>query len=162
MHPAMFSFIAQARRAAAACGSSYGTQCGPAEAHEGPGAYGFSADEDFGGGTFGVRRPLRFLAYKLELSERQVADLAVILNELKTERAQAAVDHRRSTAAYADALTGEKLDEARLKDAGAQRLKTAEQLRDAVQRALGRIHALLEPRQREHLAYLIRTGALSI
>ena len=32
--------------------------------------------EGFGGGAFGVRRPLRFLAYKLELDERQVAELA--------------------------------------------------------------------------------------
>ena len=82
--------------------------------------------------------------------------------ELVPAGAQAAVDHRRSTAAYADALSGEKLDEARLQEAGAQRLRTAEQLRDAVQRALGRIHTLLEPRQREHLAYLIRTGAISL
>jgi len=46
--------------------------------------------EGFGGGAFGVRRPLRFLAYKLELDERQVSELARILDELKTERAQAA------------------------------------------------------------------------
>src|SRR5438132_14308296 len=37
-----------------------------------------------GGGHFGVRRPLRFLAYKLELDERQVAELARILDTLKT------------------------------------------------------------------------------
>src|SRR5262245_11913527 len=44
------------------------------------------------GEDFGVRRPLRFLAYRLGLDERQVSELAIILNELKTERAQAAVD----------------------------------------------------------------------
>src|SRR5262249_43416211 len=31
---------------------------------------------DLGAGAFGVRRPLRFLAYKLELDEHQVAELA--------------------------------------------------------------------------------------
>src|SRR5215813_4880563 len=50
------------------------------------------------GGEFGVRRPLRFLAYKLELDEKQVGDLARILNELKTERAQGDVDGRRTVA----------------------------------------------------------------
>ena len=55
------------------------------------------ADEGGGwpGGPFGVRRPLRFLAYKLDLDEAQTAELAAILDDLKTERAQAAVDQRR-------------------------------------------------------------------
>src|ERR1700712_932302 len=44
------------------------------------------------GGVLGVRRPLRFLAYKLELNEEQVTLLATVLDGLKTERAQAAVD----------------------------------------------------------------------
>src|SRR5262245_8462388 len=60
-----------------------------------PWAWGGSmpGDEGFGpGGGFGVRRPLRFLAHKLELDEQQVVQLARILDELKTERAQAAVD----------------------------------------------------------------------
>src|SRR5207244_3357986 len=52
-------------------------------------------DDDFGTGGFGVRRPLRFLAHKLDLDDRQVAALARILDALKTERAQAEVDRRR-------------------------------------------------------------------
>ena len=58
------------------------------------------------GGPFGVKRPLRFLAYKLELDENQVAKLARLLDELKTERAQAAVDERRTLTAFADAMAG--------------------------------------------------------
>jgi hypothetical protein len=109
-----------------------------------------------------VRRPLRFLAYKLELDERQVAGLARILDELKTERAQAEVDRRRSLTAFADAVGGEAFDEARAKEAGALRVTTAERLRDAVIKALGGIHALLDADQRERLAYLIRTGVLAL
>jgi len=72
------------------------------------------SDEEFGsGGSFGVRRPLRFLAWKLELDEAQVAELAKILDELKTERAQAAVDARRTVAAFADAIAGEQFADAR-------------------------------------------------
>src|SRR5215831_12730761 len=58
------------------------------------------------GGGFGVRRPLRFLAWRLQLSETQVTEMARILNELKTERAQAEVDERRALTAFADAVTG--------------------------------------------------------
>ncbi len=117
---------------------------------------------DFGGGEFGVRRPLRFLAHKLDLDEVQVAELATILNELKTERAQAAVDDRRTVAAFADAIGGDTYDEKKATDAAASRVKSAERLRDAVGAALKKIHALLGPDQRQRLAYLIRTGVVSI
>lgn len=145
----------------------------------GPGGGGFGHDDDdghgwgrhghFGGGdhdadfgSFGVRRPLRFLAWKLELDDKQVAELARILNDLKTERAQAAVDNRRATAAFADLVAGETLDEAKLGDAATERVKSAEKLRDAVVKALSKIHAVLDPEQRTRFAYLIRTGALLI
>src|SRR5438034_2852124 len=117
---------------------------------------------DFGAGAFGVRRPLRYLAYKLELDERQVTELARILNELKTERAQAEVDRRRSLSAFADAVAGDAFDDAKAKQAAGQRVATAERLRDAVTSALGRLHALLDKDQRERLAYLIRTGVLAV
>ena len=42
------------------------------------------------------------------------------------------------------------------------RVRTAEHLRDALVKALGKIHALLTADQREKLAYLIRTGVLSL
>jgi Spy/CpxP family protein refolding chaperone len=115
-----------------------------------------------GGGAFGVRRPLRFLAHKLELNEEQVAELARVLDDLKTERAQGAVDHRRTTAAFADAIGAESFDEAKVGEAADTRVKSAERLRGAVVKALGRIHALLDAEQRAKLAYLLRTGALAI
>jgi Spy/CpxP family protein refolding chaperone len=118
--------------------------------------------DELGSGAFGVRRPLRYLAFKLGLDERQVAELARVLDELKTERAQAEVDGRRATAGFADAVGGGSFDTARAAAAGAMRVATAEHLRDAVVKALERIHALLEPEQRERLAYLIRTGTLQI
>jgi Spy/CpxP family protein refolding chaperone len=116
--------------------------------------------EDSGG--FGVRRPLRFLAFKLELEEPQVTELATILSELKTERAQSAVDQRRTTSSLADAVSGDSFDEAKAKAAADERTKSNERVQVAVVKALGRIHALLKPEQRAKLAYLLRTGALSI
>lgn len=176
MHPAMVSWW-RARQMGGGCGGEReSVSCGPGGWHGhghghghggggwggGPPAGDGGDGDGFGGGSFGVRRPLRFLAYKLELDERQVADLARILDELKTERAQAEVDRRRTLTAFADALGAETFDEARAKEAGALRVATAERLRDAVTKALGKIHALLEADQRERLAYLIRTGALAI
>jgi Spy/CpxP family protein refolding chaperone len=111
---------------------------------------------------FGVRRPLRLLAYKLELDRNQVEQLARILDELKTERAQAAVDDRRTLADFADALTGEQFDGAKATAGGDRRTQSSQKLRDAVVKALGQIHAMLDPEQRHKLAYMIRTGVLQV
>jgi Spy/CpxP family protein refolding chaperone len=115
---------------------------------------------DAGASAFGVRRPLRFLAYKLGLSEAQVAELARILNEVKTERAQADVDARRTLTAFADAVAGETFDADRAAAGAGLRVQSAERLREVVLRALGQLHALLEPEQRARLAYLLRTGTI--
>jgi Spy/CpxP family protein refolding chaperone len=160
MHP----FAWWHARSREACGEGVG--CGPQHggnwhgAHFGGGGHG--GGSDFDGGNFGVRRPLRFLAYKLELSESQVTELAAVLSELKTERAQAAVDHRRTTSALADSIAAESFDEAKAKQASSERSKSNERVQDTVVRALARIHALLQPEQRVTFAYLLRTGALSI
>jgi hypothetical protein len=148
-----------------------GWSCGPGESRHGGrhghghgygGGGGDEEAEGFGGGPFGVRRPLRFLAYKLELDEKQVAELARVLDDLKTERAQGEVDRRRSLSGFADAVAGPTFDATRAKESAALRVATAERLRDAVTAALGRLHALLDNDQRERLAYLIRTGVLSL
>ena len=113
-------------------------------------------------GAFGVRRPLRFLAHKLDLDEKQAASVARILDELKTERAQAAVDDRRTTSAFAAAFEGGTFDNEAAGKAADGRVESAKRLRDAVVKALGEIHAVLDAEQRETFAYLIRTGVLSI
>lgn len=157
MYPGMMHWWKMRRHGA--CGEGAAAH-GGGEGWQAMGWHG--GGDELGGGAFGVRRPLRFLAYKLNLSEKQVAELAKILDELKTERAQAAVDDRRTTAAFADALGLETFDEARAKEGGGLRVKSAERLREAVVKALGRIHALLDQAQRAELAYLIRTGTLSV
>jgi len=102
------------------------------------------------------------LAFKLELDEKQVGELAKILADLKTERAQAEVDGRRTLASFADALGREQFDETAAQQAAQLRVATAERLRDAVVQALKRLHTMLDPEQRERLAYLIRTGTLAL
>jgi len=114
------------------------------------------------GGVFGVRRPLRFLAYKLGLNEQQVSVLAAVLDELKTERAQAAVDQRRRITALAEAFEGTTIDDQRLANIGVEQEKSDARIRDAVAAALKKIHAALDDEQRKQLAYMLRTGTLSI
>lgn len=165
MHP--FAFW-RARHGGASCGEGAG--CGPhggggpwhARGRGGPPFGGHGGGDEWGGGGFGVRRPLRFLAWKLELEEEQVAQLAVVLDELKTERAQAAVDDRRAVASLADAVAADSLDAAKVGAATGDRAKSAERLQAAVAKAIGRIHGLLTPEQRSRFAYLLRTGALGI
>ncbi len=168
MHGHMMSWWRS--RPDAGCGG--GWSCGPGGSRHWGGGHGHGDDGQgddeggsgagFGGGPFGVRRPLRFLAYKLELDEKQVAELARVLDDLKTERAQGEVDRRRSLSGFADAVAGETFDAARAKESAALRVATAERLRDAVTAALGKLHALLDNDQRERLAYLIRTGVLTL
>lgn len=182
MHPAFYSWWKHARAHAhehgerhwhgahGAHGSHGGAEpgfCGPGghgghgHGHGPGGRFGHGPGGDDGGG-FGVRRPLRFLAHKLDLSEAQVPELARILDELKTERAQAEVDNRRTVTAFADAIEGSAFGEARAREGGDLRVKSAERLRDAVTLALSRIHAMLEEDQRKRFSYLIRTGVVAL
>jgi Spy/CpxP family protein refolding chaperone len=146
-----------------------GGHCGPCGPRGGQGKaegggpqwHGSHGFED-GGAGFGVRRPLRFLAHKLELSDEQVAKLAAILNTLKTERAQSDVDYRRRTAAFADAFEGSSFDEAKVEAASLEQARSAERLRASVKLALQQMHALLNEEQRKKLAYLLRAGVLAI
>ncbi len=111
-----------------------------------------------------LRRPAPAPVPRLQAGPRRGAgdrSAPAILSELKTERAQASVDHRRTTAALADAVAGEAFDEAAARKAADDRVKSSESVQAAVARALGRIHALLQPEQRTQLAYLLRTGGRS-
>src|SRR3974377_2300446 len=158
MPPGFMSFWA--RRHAPRHAYAY-AGCGPAgfSAHRRHGDEGFDDGPSFSGGTFGVRRPLRFLAYKLDLDERQTEELAAILDALKTERAQAAVDHRRMTAAMADLFGSGAVD---APEAAEARVAAAERLAGVQAKALEKVHALLDEEQRKTFAYLLRTGVLAI
>lgn len=165
MHPGFMSWWARHHGpsrfeyVAAGCGPSARSRF-----HEGETRSTSHGDEPggFGGGPFGVRRPLRFLAFKLGLDDSQTAEFAAILDDLKTERAQAAVDHRRMTSAVADLFTAAAFDPAKVAEAGAARVTSATRLADAQAKALQRVHAMLDDEQRKAFAYLLRTGVVAI
>jgi Spy/CpxP family protein refolding chaperone len=173
MHPAFLWYWRRRLHAAdGGCASFAYAGCGPGSgAHarwrageelwfSGPGR--FDEDPLFGAGGLGVRRPLRFLASRLDLSEEQFARAARILEELKIERAQAMVDLRRASAEFAAALEGAEFGRERARSASERRIEAARRVQEAVARALEQLHALLEPDQREELATLIRSGAVRL
>jgi len=155
MHPRMMSLARVRSEDSGACGCGPKAAFFPWFAH-----HRHFSDPGFGGGSFGVRRPLRFLSWKLGLREDQTAELAAIINDLKTERAQHEVDDRRALSLLADAVAGEGLNEANVREAAKLRTESAQRLQAEVTKAVTRMHALLDAEQRSRLAYLIRSGAL--
>jgi Spy/CpxP family protein refolding chaperone len=102
------------------------------------------------------------MAHKLDLDDEQIDTLAAILNKIKTERAQARLDEQRSIAGLADAVDRDDFD----KDAAAKaldlRVASAERLKEEVLDTLQKTHAMLDSEQRRRLAYLLRSGQLTI
>ncbi len=102
------------------------------------------------------------MAHKLDLDENQVRVLARILDDLKLERAQARVDDQRTISAFAEAMDGEAFDEAVADTAADRRVESAKRLKSAVVKALKDTHGMLDERQRSRLAYMLRSGVLTI
>lgn len=102
------------------------------------------------------------MARKLDLDEEQVTKLAAVLDDIRTERAQAAVNERRSSGALADLLESDVFDEEQATAAAKQRVESAEHLAEAVLNCMRKTHALLDEEQRSQLAYLLRSGVLTI
>lgn len=137
--------------------------CGPRHrhghgSHEGRRRHGLFSH----GHGFGVRRPLRFLGHRLGLDDEQIGSLARILDGLKTERAQAAVDERRSSSAIADLLTSEEFSDEAATAVVEARVASAQTLAESLTGALKEVHGILNEGQRRKLATLIRGGVLSV
>jgi Spy/CpxP family protein refolding chaperone len=102
------------------------------------------------------------MAHKLDLDDEQIDILAGILNVLKTERAQARLDEQRSVAGIADAVAGDDFDTDAAVEALSLRVAAAERLKEEVLTTLQKTHEMLDPEQRKRLAYLLRSGQLTI
>lgn len=111
---------------------------------------------------FGVRRPLRYLSYQLDLDDAQVRHIAAVLDRLKTEREQAALDESRTVTDIAGLVTQADLSVDKLKEALAPRVASAERLQQAVAKAVQEIVAELDAEQREDFAYLLNSKALNL
>ncbi len=141
---------------------AHGGPCGPRHHHPHDHHRPMESRAHGWGHGFGVRRPLRFLARQLELSHDQTERLAAILDDLKTQRAQAKVDRRRTIGVVATAIDAETFDADAVEAATKARAESAAEVERAVVRALQQTHALLDAEQRKRLAYLLRTDAITI
>ncbi len=149
------------------CGPAYATShCGPS-ARETAAEWTWTAsarggDAVFGSAGFGIRRPVRFLGMRLDLDDKQLSQLARIVERIRIERDQAAVDLRRAAGEIADTLEEGDFDEAAVEAAGQQRVDAAKRVQEVVSSALRELHELLDEEQRLELASLIRTGAVRL
>ena len=109
------------------------------------------------GAAFGVRRPLRYLAYHLDLDDGQVRRIAAIMDRLKTEREQAKLDEARTVTKLASLVTNPEAGVDMFKDALAPRVESAERLQLAIARAVQDIVVELDAEQREDFAYLLNS-----
>lgn len=115
-----------------------------------------------GGAAFGVRRPLRYLAHRLDLDESQTRRMASVLNQLKTEREQAQLDEKRSVTAIADLMAEgtPTLDDVR--GVLAPRTAATEKLNEETAKAVVAISDFLDPDQKEEFINLLLTGSISL
>ncbi len=111
------------------------------------------------GPMFGVRRPLRHLAWKLNLNETQVRDIVDVLDRLKTAYNQARLDQDRSTSEVAAVFSAAEFDGERVTSALSTRTRATEALNQELLAAVRRIFELLNEEQRREFAYLLRSGA---
>jgi len=111
------------------------------------------------GPTFGVRRPLRHLAWKLNLTEAQVRDVVDVLDRLKTAYNQARLDQDRSTSEIAAVFAASAFDADKVGSALSMRTRATDALNQELLTATRRIFDLLNEDQRRDFAYLLRSGA---
>ena len=113
-------------------------------------------------GGFGVRRPLRYLGYQLDLDEDQMRKVAAILDRLKVEREQGSLDEKKTVSELANIVTKEDVSVDELREVLKPRIDSAGRLQLAVARAMLEMVALLDADQREEFAYLLRNGTLHL
>ncbi len=113
------------------------------------------------GAQFGVRRPLRYLSYQLDLSENQMRRMSSVLNAIKNEREQATLDEKRTVTAIADLMADGTPTLEEFGKALQPRTRNAEQLQAEIARGLVQISDILDEDQREQFIGLLLSGAIS-
>ncbi len=111
---------------------------------------------------FGVRRPLRYLSYHLDLDESQRRKVAASVERIKLAREQGELDRKKSDAAVADLLSGDQVSVDELRQAMAPRTETASTLQTTLAKELYEIANVLDTEQREEFAHLLRSGVVKL
>ncbi len=145
------------------CGwSGYALASGPAEEPTPRRAARWESRSHGRGGSFGARRPLRYLSYQLDLDERQQRSVAGVLDRLKLDREQARLDEQKTVSTMAELVTGDSISVDGFQQALAPRVESARNLQAAIAKTMQELADILDPDQREELAHLLRSGAFKI
>lgn len=113
-------------------------------------------------GGFGVRRPLRYLSYHLDLDEQQRRKVAACFERIKLEREQANLDRKKADGVLADGFLREDVSVDALRQALAPRTQVESNMQIVLAKELVEIASVLDPDQREEFAHLLRTGVLKL
>lgn len=101
---------------------------------------------------------LRALFARLDTTPGQEREIRSALEEVQRVGAEATSGIKASREHVARAIVGDSLDEGALGEAFAKVDDASARLRDAVTRALARVHAALDPEQRKRLAEILERG----
>lgn len=127
-------------------------QHGPDEWHEGRPGRGF--------GPLGARRALRMLFWRLDTSPGQEKAIRAEIEKLVERLWTAKRSLHQSRGALAQAMRGEKFDEAPIAESLAAHEHEIREIKGEIMAALGRVHEVLDQRQRELLAEMLEPGTL--
>jgi len=137
----------------------YEGDCG-GRAHRGWGPFGGFGGRGFGGrgGGFGRSFWLRGLFAKLDTTPGQEREIRAALEDLADRGRDAKAGIKESRESIGRAVGGEVFDESAFEAVTARVDATSEKMKDAFGAALRRVHAVLDPKQRERLADLLASG----
>ena len=113
-------------------------------------------------GGFGVRRPLRYLSYHLDLDEAQRRKVAASFERVKIEREQAKLDRKKCDTHVADVFLADDVAVEDLQKALEPRGQIERNMQTVTAKELYEIAKVLDDEQRDEFAHLVRTGVLKL
>jgi Spy/CpxP family protein refolding chaperone len=114
----------------------------------------------FGGSRGGIGRSfwLRALFARLDTTPGQEREIRAAIEDLSDRARDAKAGLPDTRENFSKAIAGDTFDAAAFEAVSARFDATAEKLKDALASALKRIHAVLDPKQRERLAEIVSKG----
>jgi Spy/CpxP family protein refolding chaperone len=134
----------------AGCGPSAGWDGYEGHSHHGFRRGGWGGDR---GGYF-----LRGFLSRLDATPTQEKEIRAALEELKNAAREARTDLEASRANLAHTIKGETFDEIAMGEANVSFDKSTAKAKESLEAALRRVHAVLDPKQREKLSSLVEDG----
>lgn len=114
-----------------------------------------------GGHRGGIGRSfwLRMLYARLDTTPGQEREIRAAIEELRDRAKDAKSGMLETRESLGKSVAGETFDDAAFEAVSARVDATSEKMKDALSSALKRVHAVLDPKQRERLAELVSKGA---